>query len=263
MCRARHALGFAFDIGSEPERSLGRSATISIHKENTMKTYQGSEIRNVAVVGHAHSGKTTLIAALLHAAKMTPTQGRVADGTAVTAYDEEEVARGVTMQNAVAFAEWQGVKINLVDTPGFHMFSHEARAALLPVECAVVLVNAQNGIEAVTERVWRFAEEANVPRIVVVNQMDHPKAGGGGGLSKLIDDLVDRWGRNCVPVQLPISDAQGFHGVVDLVTMEALRIHPGGDGRGKVSNEIPARWPPKRRRGTRRWWNWWPRAKMN
>ena len=87
-----------------------------------MKTYQGSEIRNVAVVGHAHSGKTTLIAALLHAAKMTPTQGRVADGTAVTAYDEEEVARGATMQNAVAFAEWQGVKINFVDTPGFHMF---------------------------------------------------------------------------------------------------------------------------------------------
>ena len=205
-----------------------------------MKTYQGSEIRNVAVVGHAHSGKSTLIAALLHAAKMTPTQGRVADGSAVTAYDEEEVARGVTMQNAVAFAEWQGVKINFVDTPGFHMFSHEARAALLPVEAAVVVVNAQTGVEAVTERVWRYAEEANVPRIVLVNQMDHPKAGGGGGLSALVDDLVDRWGRNCVPVQLPISDAQGFHGVVDLVTMEAFYYTPGGDGRGKVTGEIPA-----------------------
>jgi len=205
-----------------------------------MKTYQGSEIRNVAVMGHAHSGKTTFIAALLHAAKMTPTQGRVADGTAVTAYDEEEIARGATMQNAVAFAEWQGVKINFVDTPGFHMFSHEARAALLPVEAAVVLVNAQNGVEAVTERVWRYAEEANVPRVVVVNQMDHPKAGGGGGLSALMDDLVDRWGRNCVPVQLPISDSKGFHGVVDLVTMEAFYYTPGGDGRGKVTGEIPA-----------------------
>ncbi len=204
-----------------------------------MKTYQGSEIRNVAVVGHAHSGKTTLIAALLHAAKMTPTQGRVADGTAVTAYDEEEVARGATMQNAVAFAEWQGVKINLVDSPGFHMFSHEAKAALLPVEAAVVLVNAQSGIEAVTERVWRYAEEASVPRVVVINQMDHPKAGGGGGLSALIDDLVDRWGRNCVPVQLPITGPEGFHGVVDLVTMEAYYYTPGGDGRGKVTGEIP------------------------
>jgi elongation factor G len=205
-----------------------------------MKTYQGSEIRNVAVVGHAHSGKTTLVAALLHAAKMTPTQGRVEDGTAVTAYDEEEVARGATMQNAVAFAEWQGVKINLIDTPGFHMFTHEARAALLPVESAIVLVNAQHGIEPVTERVWRYADEAGIPRIVVINQMDHPKAGGGGGLSALIDDLVDRWGRNCVPVQLPISDAQGFHGVVDLVTMQAFYYTAGGDGRGKVTGEIPA-----------------------
>jgi len=205
-----------------------------------MKTYQGSEIRNVAVVGHAHSGKTTLIAALLHAAKMTPTQGRVEDGTAATAYDEEEVARGITMQNAVAFAEWQGIKINLVDTPGFHMFTHEARAALFPVESAIVVINAQSGVEPVTERVWRFAEEANVPRIVLVNQMDHPKAGGGGGLSALMDDLNDRWGRNCVPVQLPISDAQGFHGVVDLVTMEAYTYTPGGDGHGKVSAEIPA-----------------------
>src|SRR5579863_7889352 len=119
-----------------------------------MKTYQGSEIRNVAVVGHAHSGKTTLIAALLHAAKMTPTQGRVQDGSAVTAYDEEEVARGITMQNAVAFAEWQGAKINFVDTPGFHMFTHEARAALLPVESAVVLVNSYINDKPVTERVW-------------------------------------------------------------------------------------------------------------
>ena len=205
-----------------------------------MKTYQGSEIRNVAVVGHAQSGKTTLIAALLHAAKMTPTQGRVADGSAVTAYDDEEVARGVTMQNAVAFAEWQGVKINLVDTPGFHMFSHEARAALLPVEAVAVVVNAQNGVEPVTERVWRYAEEANVPRFVVVNQMDHPKAGGSSGLSALIDDLHERWGRNCVPIQMPISDAEGFHGVVDLVTMEAFYYTPGGDGRGKITGEIPA-----------------------
>jgi elongation factor G len=205
-----------------------------------MKTYQGSEIRNVAVVGHAQSGKTSLIAALLHAAKMTPTQGRVNDGSAVTAYDEEEVARGTTMSNAVAFAEWQGVKINFVDTPGFHMFTHEARAALLPVEAACVVVNAQNGVAPVTERVWKYAEEANVPRFVVINQMDHPKAGGGGGLSALIDDLHERWGRNCVPVQMPISDAQGFHGVVDLVTMEAFHYTPNGDGRGKITGEIPA-----------------------
>jgi elongation factor G len=203
-----------------------------------MKTYQGSEIRNVAVVGHARSGKTTLIAALLHAAKMTATQGRVADGSAVTAYDEEEVARGTTMQNAVAFAEWQGVKINLVDTPGFHMFSHEARSAMLPVEAALVLVNAQCGVEAVTERVWKYAEEANLPRIVVLNQMDSPRAGGGQGLSALMEDLHDRWGRTCVPVQLPITGPEGFHGVVDLITMQAFFYESRGNGAGRIG-EVP------------------------
>jgi elongation factor G len=204
-----------------------------------MKTYLGSEIRNVAVAGHAQSGKTTLVAALLHAAKMTPSQGRVQDGSAVTAYDEEEVARGTTMQNAVAFAEWQGVKVNFIDTPGFHMFSHESRAALLPVESALVVINAEHGVEPVTERVWRYADEARVPRIVVVNRMDSPKAGGEGGLSSMIDDLSERWGRNCLPVQLPISDEGGFKGVVDLVTMEAYHYSPNGDGRARVV-EIPA-----------------------
>jgi elongation factor G len=203
-----------------------------------MKTYQGSEIRNVAVVGHARSGKTTLIAALLHAAKMTATRGRVQDGSAVTAYDEEEVARGTTMQNAVAFAEWQGVKINLVDTPGFHMFSHEAKAAMLPVEAALVLVNAQCGVEAVTERVWKYAEEANLPRIVVLNQMDSPRAGGGQGLSALMEDLHERWGRTCVPVQLPITGPEGFHGVVDLVTMQAFFYETNGNGAGRIG-EVP------------------------
>jgi len=203
-----------------------------------MKNYQGSEIRNVAIVGHARSGKTTLISALLHAARMTPTQGRVADGTAVTAYDEEEVSRGATMQNAVAFAEWQGVKVNLVDTPGFHMFSHEARAAMLPVEAALVLVNAQCGVEAVTERVWKYADEANLPRIVVLNQMDSPRAGGGQGLSALMEDLHQRWGRTCVPVQLPITGPEGFHGVVDLVTMQAFFYQPGGNGQGRIG-EVP------------------------
>ena len=204
-----------------------------------MKTYQGSEIRNVAVVGHAHSGKSTMIAALLHAAKMTPTQGKVGDGTAVTAYDEEDVARGTTMQNAVAYAEWQGVKVNFIDTPGFHMFTHETHAAMLPAEAAMIVVNAQNGVEPVTERVWKWAEEFNLPRLVVMNQMDSPRAGGQGGLSALMEDLHERWGRNCVPVQLPITGPDGFHGIVDLVTMQAFFYTVGGNGIRKMG-EVPS-----------------------
>ncbi len=203
-----------------------------------MKTYLGKDIRNVAVVGHSHSGKTTLIAALLHAAKMTTAQGRVEDGSAVTAYDEEEVARRMTMANAAAFAEWSGIKINLIDTPGFHMFLHETRAAMLPVEVALVVINAQSGAESVTHRVWKYAAEISLPRVLVIDQVDHPKADSRLGRRRMIELLQEAWGRPVVPVQLPIVDQHGFHGVVDLVTMKAYFYQPEGDGRGEVG-KIP------------------------
>jgi elongation factor G len=206
----------------------------------SLKTYQGPDIRNVALVGHAHSGKTTLISALLQAAKMTERLGRVDDGSAVTAYDEEDVARRTTMQNALAFAEWRNVKINFVDTPGFPMFVHEARAALLPVEAALLVVNAACGVEAMTRRVWRFGEEFNLPRMIVVNQMDHPRA----DRERTINGLREGFGRQVVPVQLPILEGNGqnpsFRGVVDLVTMQAFVYELDGSGCGRLS-EIPVR----------------------
>ena len=205
-----------------------------------LKVYQGQDIRNVALVGHAHCGKTTLISALLQAAKMTERLGRVDDGSAVTAYDEEDVARRTTMQNALAFAEWHNVKINFVDTPGFPMFVHEARAALLPVEAALLVVNAACGVEAMTRRVWKFGEEFNLPRAIVVNQMDHPRA----DRERTMNALREAFGRQVVPVQLPILEGNGqnpsFRGVVDLVTMEAFVYEPDGSGCGRLS-EIPVR----------------------
>ncbi len=206
----------------------------------SLKTYQGQDIRNVAFVGHAHCGKTTLISALLQAAKMTERLGRVDDGSAVTAYDEEDVARRTTMQNALAFAEWHNVKFNFVDTPGFPMFVHEARAALLPVEAALLIVNAACGVEAMTRRVWRFGEEFNLPRVIVVNQMDHPRADH----QRTLNALREGFGRQVVPVQLPILEGNGqnpiFRGVVDLVTMQAFVYEPDGSGCGRLS-EIPVR----------------------
>ncbi|HEY0161478.1 MAG TPA: elongation factor G [Edaphobacter sp.] len=204
-----------------------------------MRVYTGDEIRNVAVVGHSHSGKTSLIAAMLHAAKMTPELGRVDDGSAVTAYDEEEVLRKTTMANAVAFAEWSGVKVNLIDTPGFHMFVHEARAAMMPVESALIVVNACSGVEAMTDRVWKYASEAALPRAIVVNQVDHPRAGSRDVRLQMMETMQTRWGRQVVPVELPIVDEGGFRGVVDLVTMKAYLYSSSGSGRGEAG-EIPA-----------------------
>lgn len=197
-----------------------------------MKSYAGSELRNVAVVGHAHSGKTSLISAILKAARMPAASARFEDGGSVTAYDEEEIARGMTMSNAVAYAEWTGIKVNLLDTPGFHMFAHEARAAMLPAETAVVVINAQTGIETVTDKVWSFAAEVNLPRVIVINQVDHPKADSRTRRMEMLESMRDRWGRQVVPVQLPIVDQHGFHGVIDLVTMEAFFYTPDDDGRG-------------------------------
>lgn len=198
-----------------------------------MRVYTGNDIRNVAVVGHAHCGKTSLISAMLHAARMTSELGRVDDGSAVTAYDEEEVVRQTTMANAVAFAEWSGVKVNLIDTPGFHMFVHEARAAMMPVEMALIVVNACSGVETMTDRVWRYAMEVALPRAIVVNQVDHPKADNHGGRRQMIEAMQAKWGRQVVPIELPIVDEKGFHGVVDLVTMKSYLYEPGGSGRGE------------------------------
>jgi elongation factor G len=219
----------------------GAYSQLEISRMNrSLKPYQGQDIRNVALVGHAHCGKTTLISALLQAARMTERLGRVDDGSAVTAYDEEDVARRTTMQNALAFAEWHNLKINFVDTPGFPMFVHEARAALLPVEAALLIVNAACGVEAMTRRVWKFGEEFNLPRAIVINQMDHPRA----DRERTINALCEAFGRQVVPVQLPILEGSGsnpvFRGVVDLVTMEAFVYEPDGTGAGRLS-EIPVR----------------------
>jgi elongation factor G len=196
-----------------------------------MKVYAGSDVRNVAIVGHAHSGKTELITAILKTAK-SPAASSRENGGAVTQYDEEEIARNMTMSNAAAYAECDGIKLNMLDTPGFHMFLHEARGAMLPAETAIVVINAQTGVESGTERVWNYASEIGLPRIVVMNQVDHPKADSRTGRMDMLEGIRARWGRQVVPVQLPIVDEKGFHGVVDLVTMDAYLYAPDGDGRG-------------------------------
>ena len=194
-----------------------------------MKTYLGNEIRNLAFVGHSHCGKTTLIEALLAAAGTIPTMGSVEDGTAVTAYDEEEVARRVTLANAVAFCEWSGVKINLIDTPGFNMFVPEARAAMLPVEAVAVVVDAVEGPQPMTQRVWDYAEEFKLPRILVVNGMDRERAKPDA----VMESLRASFGRTVTAVALPIGAGASFSGIVDLIAMQAYEYRRDSKGRGQ------------------------------
>jgi len=188
-----------------------------------MKVYETASVRNVAVVGHGGCGKTQLISALLFAAGAVNRLGRVDDGTTVTDFDDEAIARRHTLAASLAHAEWRGLKINLIDTPGFANFLTDARAALRVVEAALVAVDGVAGVEVQTEKLWNEAAALGLPRIVTVNRLDRDRS----SLPRTLEALQSHLDRAIVPVQLPIGEEKAFTGVVDLVTMRALSVAPG------------------------------------
>jgi elongation factor G len=200
-----------------------------------VKVYSGENIRNVAMVGHGHAGKTTLVSAMLYTAGATPRLGRVDEGSATSDYDEEEIARKMSIAAAAANVEWGKTKINVIDTPGFNMFVHEARMVLPVVDAAIVVVDGVAGVEVVTQRVWNDCEEYKTPRLIVVNRMDRDRANA----ERVLESLVNAFGRNVIPIELPIGSEKALSGVVDLVRMKAYTYELGGSGKGKET-EIPA-----------------------
>jgi len=200
-----------------------------------MKVYSGSEIRNVAIVGHNDTGKTTLVSQLLFTAGANTRLGRVEDGTTVTDFDADEIERKHSISTALAFAEWKDTKINLLDTPGFGIFIMEAKSAMRVADAAAVVVSAVTGVEVTTEKVWKFAEEFALPRVIVMNKMDRERA----SFSRTLDALQKKFGKNIVPIQLPIGEEKDFTGVIDLVSMKAYKYHADGSGKFEAG-EIPA-----------------------
>jgi len=200
-----------------------------------MKVYDAAAIRNVAVVGHGGCGKTQLVSALLFVAGAVNRLGRVDDGTTVTDFDDEEIARKHTLSSSLAFAEWQKNKVNVIDTPGFANFLSDARAALRVVEGAVVCVDAVAGVEVQTEKLWGEASGLGLPRLVVVTRLERERA----SLPRTLESLRRDCAREIVPIQLPIGEERGFTGVVDLVRMKALTF--ATDGSGKMTEgDVPA-----------------------
>ena len=200
-----------------------------------MKAYSGENIRNVALVGHGHAGKTSLASAMLFTSGATPRLGRVDDGSATTDYDDEEVARKMSISTGLAVVEWGKTKINILDTPGFNMFVHEAKMALPVVDAAIVVVDGVAGVEVVTQRVWNYCEEYKTPRLIVVNRMDRDRADA----SRVLESIEKNFGRNVIPIELPIGAEKSLSGVIDLVRMKAYTYEMGGDGKGKET-DIPA-----------------------
>src|SRR5262245_10813832 len=166
-----------------------------------MKVYEAPEIRNVALIGHGSSGKTSLASAMLFSAGAVNRLGKVDQGTTVTDYDEEEIARKVSISSALSHAEWKKVKINLIDTPGYGAFISDARACLRVADAAVLLVDGVAGVEVQTEEAWGFAEEFGLPVLVAVSRLDRENASMGRALESITESL----GRQAVPVQVAVG----------------------------------------------------------
>jgi elongation factor G len=206
-----------------------------------MKSYNTEWIRNVGIVGHGDTGKTQLVSSLLFTAGMTPRLGKVSDGSTTTDWDEEEIARKISINTGLAYAEWQAAgqpektKINFLDTPGYSTFINETKSSLIAADASLILVDAAAGVQVVTERVWDYATEYDQPRAFVLNWMDRELA----SFERSLASLQQVFGRGVVPIELPIGQEKSFRGVVDLVAMKALLYTPGGDGKARIE-EIPA-----------------------
>lgn len=188
-----------------------------------VKAYPPDHIRNVAVVGHGGTGKTSLVEALLFVAKAVDRLGKVDDGTATTDFDPEEQRRKHTINTALAPLEWKGLKVNLIDVPGYPDFVGEVVGALRVVEGAVIVVDAVAGVQVQTQVTWAHADRGGVSRLVVVNRLDRENA----SFDRTLQSLRARFGTKVAPIQIPIGAEAAFSGVVDLVDMKAYVVKNG------------------------------------
>ena len=199
-----------------------------------MQVESPQRIRNVAVAGHSDTGKTTLVSALLYASGATNRQNRVDDGNTVTDFDKQEIDRGISIGLAPAFAPWRKHKVNLLDCPGYGIFFSETRAGMRAADAVALCVNAVAGIEVNTEKVWTFAEEIGEPLLFRLTKMDRERA----DFERAVEALRERFGREVLPVELPLGSEGSFEGVVDLIHGKALRFERDGSGKG-AEIEIP------------------------
>ncbi len=200
-----------------------------------MKDHAPEKIRNVALVGHGSSGKTSLAAALLFDYGATSRLTKVDKGNTITDYEPEEVDRKISINAAVCFVELNDHKVNCIDTPGYSNFLWDTRASLRAVDGAAVLVCGVAGVEVGTEKVWAMLEEFRLPRLLVINKLDRENA----NFKRTLESVRQFFGRQAVPVQIPIGEEKDFAGVVDLVRMKALVFEKDENGKFK-EEDIPA-----------------------
>ncbi|HKP73046.1 MAG TPA: elongation factor G [Pyrinomonadaceae bacterium] len=199
-----------------------------------MKVYPTNQIRNLAVIGHGDAGKTQLVSSLLYITGATPRWGKVEEGTTVTDYEEDSIARKITLNTALAHLEFREHKINFIDTPGYAAFVAHARPALRVADCALVVVDGVHGVEVQTEKTWAYANEFIVPRMMVINKLDKERADFGAAL----DSARHTFSRAIVPFTLPIGKEADFKGVVDIVHMKAYEFDENGKAKERALPEV-------------------------
>jgi len=183
-----------------------------------MANFDVGNIRNVALIAHSGAGKTSLAEAMLFSSGMTDRLGNIQDGTTVTDFEPEEIDRKITITSSLAFCNWNKYRINIIDTPGFINFIEDTKGCLRVVDGAVILVSAISGVKAETERVWKYACEYEVPRIVFINKMDKETA----NFERALDEVQKSFETEPIPLQIPIGAGDTFTGIIDLVKMKAF-----------------------------------------
>lgn len=188
-----------------------------------MANFDVNKIRNVAVIAHGGAGKTSLVEAMLFDSGAIDRLGSIEEGNTTTDSEPEEISRKITIISALGFCNWNGHRINLIDTPGFINFVEDVRGALKAVDGAVVIVSAISGVKAETEKVWKYACEYEIPRIVFINKLDKESANFVGAL----EELAQSFGSEGVPLQIPIGSGEKFEGIINLVNMKAYKFSGG------------------------------------
>ena len=195
------------------------------------------KIRNVGVVGHGGVGKTSLVEAMLFTAGAVTRLGKVDDGSTTTDFDPDEIRRKISINTSVAYCDWKGHHLNLVDTPGYGDFIADARAGLRVVDAALVVVDAVAGVQVQTEKVWKFATEYDLPRAVVVNRLDRERA----DFFRTFESLGKRLKGRLVALHLPIGEESGFRGFIDLVKMKAVTLAGNKPAEGDIPGDLADR----------------------
>ena len=197
-----------------------------------MKEFTAKDIRNIGVFGHGGEGKTTLSEAMLFNAGLIDRLGKVENGTTTTDYDPEEIARGISINVALAPLEWKNTKINVIDAPGFFDFYGEVTAAMTLADSALIVIGAVSGPVVGAEKAMSMCEKAHKARMIVINQLDRENA----NFEKVMGDINAKFGPSVVPIQLPIIEGGVFKGYVDVVNMNGKLF----DGKGEKEVAIPA-----------------------